>query len=322
MAHMVDRMIYSGQVPWHGLGIKLPETCDSDTLRNLVFDWHVYKRPVFAGETAAERATATTPPSYGFAPGWNALTRSDNGALLSIMPNSYSVVEYADALALLDAASEKGETKYITAGTLDEGRRGWALATIPSESREVAGAEVMPYLLLSTSHDGTQSLRVMFTPVYVVCNNTLTAALRSSKLSNTIVLHHTKNVTARLTEAETTIREAREYFGAFHAQALRFAAIRLGVSAFTQITERLFSDIENEPTDTVLDARRTCLALFRGEQRARDNAPGTKWAALNALTEYIDHYSVRRTVESRFKAVLFNDGARLRQKAFDLLLAA
>ena len=48
------------------------------------------------------------------------------------------------------------------------------------------------------SHDGSASIQAMFTPIRVVCNNTLDAALQLSK--NKISIRHTKNAKSRLNE--------------------------------------------------------------------------------------------------------------------------
>lgn len=54
------------------------------------------------------------------------------------------------------------------------------------------------YLFLTTSHDGSESITIAFTPVRIVCNNTLNAALNNC--SNTIKIKHTSNAQARLKE--------------------------------------------------------------------------------------------------------------------------
>jgi len=340
MAHMVDRMMYAGEVPWHGLGIQLPEVCDSTTLRDLVFDWNVLERPVSYETLTGERQEVKK---------YRALTRSDNGELLAIMPDTYGVVEYSDALSLLDAASASGETRYITAGTLAEGRRAWALATLPSQTFDVAGSELKPYLLMSTAHDGSRAIRVLFTGVYVVCNNTETAALmlagvgpgsKAKHVPNVLTVRHTKNAAAKVQQVAGIIASARDYFGAFHETALRLANERFTVAQCADMAEALFpmSDVEakrrrdgqHHAADgtSTSKARALIVDLFDGRQRAAACAPGTKWAALNAVTELIDHHARRRgatpgdLAEKRFEASLFGNGASMRQKAMDYLVAA
>jgi hypothetical protein len=55
--------------------------------------------------------------------------------------------------------------------------------------------------MLTTSHDGFGSITAAFTPVRVVCRNTLNAALRNN--SNAIKIRHTASANDRLKQAHT-----------------------------------------------------------------------------------------------------------------------
>lgn len=339
MAHQIesdDAMIYSRNTPWHGLGVRLPADADSDTLRREVFPWSAVRCGIAVDDLWQGGQTR---PERTFTEDFVGLRRDDNGSLLSVVPESYGVVQYADSLALLDAASKDGTTRYVTAGTLNGGRRAWALATLPSETIEVAGSELKPYLLLSTAHDMSRALRVLFTNIYVVCANTEGAALelagttpgRRKYLPNVLTLKHTRNAASNVFDAARVIAQARVYFGTFNETALRFANERISQDRVAGIVERLFPlPLAGEltriaPEDTAAaKARATVIDLFTGRKAhpSMDNAPGTKWAALNAVTEFLDHEQKRRGHESRFDAIMFGGGAAIRQEAVTLLLAA
>lgn len=343
MTHMVDRMMYAGEVPWHGLGIHLPETCDSETLKRLVFPWHVIE--------ATPQATAYAEESAGMVnvacSGYTARLRSDNHVVLAIVPKTNALIEYPEAFDVMNAASVDGSARFITAGTLDEGRRAWALATIPSAEFKVAGSLVKPYLLGSTSHDSSLAIRYHFTSTYVVCNNTLTGALaqagaqvggraRTKHLPNVLMLKHTSKAKERLQVAKALIAQATNYFGAFSERALFMVNQRFTTESMCALVRELFPTtaeqdvrlLKDGVASAAHDARRKVLYLFNGEQRAREQAPGTRWAAFNALTEYIDHHTKRRghtaseLAEARLDGIMFGSGAALRQQGLDLLLAA
>lgn len=333
--HLLDRMIYSGQVPWHGLGTKLDDLATFEDVRKVFCE--VKETP---GTFQALDGTFQATSKY------KNLVRTDSGKLLCIMPATYGVVQYADACSVLEAATQEGFTKYVTAGLLDEGRRAWALASIPSATFEVAGSEVKPYLLLTTAHDGSLAIRYHFTGVYVVCNNTLTAALaevgvqvgtraRTKYIPNVITLKHTKGVNDRLAIVRKLVEQATRYFGAFHERALVLVNQRYSTENMRTLAEQLFPVSEEQEhkrrqygeESAPHKARSTVLHLFSGAQRAANNAPGTKWAAFNAVTEYVDHHQKRRgqgteQAENRFDSILFTSGAQIRQNALDLLLAA
>ena len=71
MAHLVDSLAWTGDVPWHGLGRKLPENVAGDEMiRFAGLDWNVIPKPLFAG------LDETT--GYGVSvPGFKALVSSD-----------------------------------------------------------------------------------------------------------------------------------------------------------------------------------------------------------------------------------------------------
>ena len=59
------------------------------------------------------------------------------------------------------------------------------------------------YLFFITSHDGAASITTAFTPVRIILNNTLNAALRNH--SNAFKIRHTANAKERLEEAHKLI---------------------------------------------------------------------------------------------------------------------
>ena len=308
--HMVDRMLYAGEVPWHGLGEHV-EDCTADTVREIAFPWIVERKPLYL--------EGDPRPIEGF----DALTRSDNGYVLTVQPKTYQVVQYQKALEVLEAAAKDGGIRFASAGTLDKGRKGWALAYIPSAEFSVAGSEVKPYLLMSTAHDGTMNAQYHFTATYVVCNNTLTAALASA--TDGLRIRHTRNANRRIEDASALVAQARDFFGQFHQVALNLVARRMNAAQFTGFARELFPRTPAEERDGIqvsLHAHNVTKLYCLGRQRAASNAPGTRWAAYNAVTEYLDHHINRRTPDSRFKAIMFGDGAKVRQRALETLLAA
>ena len=140
MAHLVDSLAWSGQVPWHGLGTKLPENVTGeDMVRVAGLDWQVIPKPLFAG------LDETT--GYGVSiPGFKALVREDRPHVtLSVVSESYGIIQNADALTLLDAAVGEGSAAYHVAGALDEGQKfrsgGWR-RSLPQANAGVSAASL------------------------------------------------------------------------------------------------------------------------------------------------------------------------------------
>jgi len=88
---------------------------------------------------------------------------------------------------------------YETAGALGKGERIFITAKLPDYIKVGNDDLIEKYLFLTTSHDGTESITIAFTPVRIVCNNTLNAAL--GNCSNVLKIRHTSNAKAQLKEA-------------------------------------------------------------------------------------------------------------------------
>jgi len=340
MAHMIDRMMYSGLEPWHGLGRYQDEISFEDAKQVLCT---VSERTVsFSQHTGAIDGQYYEVPVDDY----KAIVRDDTGQCLCVQKKTYGVAQYVDQLDVLNAAAGEGLLRLKTVGLLDSGRRCFALADIPSAEVEVAGHAIKPYLLMSTSHDSSRLLRYLFTGIYVVCNNTETAALSQAGVKvggraeqryipNVIQIRHTSRVNERIATAKKLIGDAREYFGRFSEVALRLVNAEIGRREVRAMAQTLIPETENQREQYLkygiqsapIKAQAKIYYLFE-HGRASKAAPGTKWAAFNAVTEYIDHHtshrgqSDRAIAEARFEHSLFETGSKIRQRALDYLLAA
>lgn len=160
-------MMYAGDVPWHGLGTRLAEPATAEeAIREASLDYQV----------ELDRMTTSSGAPI---PRRKAVVRRDTGDVLGVVGNAFVPVQNRECFSFLDQVVADGEVCYHTAGALGRGERIWLLAKLPNEIRIKNSDDVTEkYLLLSNSHDGTSALRVFFTPIRVVCQNTLTLAER------------------------------------------------------------------------------------------------------------------------------------------------
>lgn len=325
MAHLVDSLAWSGDVPWHGLGRKLPENVTGEEMVRVAgLDWQVIPKPLFAG---LDEATG-----YGVSvPGFKALVREDRPHVtLSVVTESYGIIQNRDALTLMDAAVGEGSAAYHVAGALDEGRQVFLLAEVQTPGRmwTIAGEQHKPYLLVTTGHDGTRSLVCMFTAVRVVCNNTLSAALSDGR-SPRITIRHTRNAQERVKQATRVVAAARDYFRGFSETALALVKKHLSGDQAQAITERLFPaiNLDGKPTVTLglARARGKVLALFDGQRHSTDrNIAGNAWGFYNAVAADTDHNQRRRGgSEGRMRALTMSSATDdLKSNALRYLVAA
>ena len=207
------------------------------------------------------------------------------------------------------------------AGSLNGGRRVWVLATLPNHA-EVGGDQVRPYVLLMNSHDGSTAVIAATTPVRVVCMNTLNWGLERARQKFSI--RHTEQISRRVHEARRVLDLSIDYYEQFKATGNRLASERCSERQLQKVLDELYpSGTEDSVTDRTRKGReqvkKRIVDLFlRGETQG--NAPGSKWAAVNAIVEYGDwHRPIRRGGERFARAV--DDGGQ-KTRALELVIAA
>jgi phage/plasmid-like protein (TIGR03299 family) len=191
MAHNLHKnsMVYAGETPWHGLGVKLPANATWEKIAQLGGFYDVEKRDV---QGRRGRVIA----------GKKALVRTDTNAPLAVVSDAYCVVQFSEVAQTIVEAAQGVDAIFHTAGLLgDEGSRGWLLAELPKVIR-VKGdeSEIRPYLLGTAAHDGHHGVVIKNVATRVVCQNTLGVAMGEDSKFN-VSIHHTTNASKRLDEA-------------------------------------------------------------------------------------------------------------------------
>src|SRR6476659_1783755 len=157
---------------WHGLGqIVSDHPSSREALQFAGLDFEVAKLPNLhrlpdGKEVTSENSFFTY--------------RTDNQEILGDrLGSDYEVVQNKDAFSFFDAiVGHKEGILYETAGALGKGERIFITAKLPDYIRVGHDDLIEKYLFLTTSHDGSGSITAAFTPIRVVCNNTLTVALK------------------------------------------------------------------------------------------------------------------------------------------------
>lgn len=94
--------------------------------------------------------------------------------MLGVVGRNWQPLQNREAFRFFDPFVEAVAAEYHTTGSLKGGHCVWVLARLTGDPMSVAkGDTVERYLLLSNSHDGTAAINVRFTPIRVVCWNTL-----------------------------------------------------------------------------------------------------------------------------------------------------
>ncbi len=314
MSANVESMFYVGRTPWHGLGTELQEEDGYDLDKCRVssgLDWDA---------ELVGMETNENPPQL--VPEAKTVRRVTDKKILGVVGNKYKILQNSQAFNWFKPFLDTKEAVLHTAGSLDEGRRVWILAKINRSPLVVAqGDEVEKYLLLSHSHDGSLSIRPGFTPIRVVCSNTLAMA-HADKASKLLRVKHTEQAIPALETIRDTINLANLEFEAT-GEKYKLLANKGINSADLQKYIKLVLDIpENEKVSTRSKNIMSRIAeLFEnGRGNTLPSVKGTYWAAYNGVAEYLS-YDRGRNTDTRLNSLWFADSANVNKNALDVALA-
>ena len=313
MAHEVEKMAYAGDVPWHGLGTRVPNDISiDDMLVRSGLDWTVSKQPIFRQEILGLGEYAQT--QNFVIKDKVALMRDSDNTVLDIVGTKWNPVQNHEAFDFFNQYIEEGNMELHTAGSLMNGKLTWVLAKVNDTFDVVPNDPVESYLLFSNPHKFGHSLNIRFTPTRVVCNNTLQLAL--SKHATGVTLNHrskfnadeVKNTMGLVTDAMEVYKEASQFLAHKPASTVDM----------NDYFKHLFP--QKDLTKGNLPSRnhkKAMQALW--EQPGRDKGFGTWWHALNTVTYLYDH-EIGRNKESRLKSNWYGNAALEKRKAFNKAL--
>lgn len=110
------------------------------------------------------------------------------------------------------------------------------LARLPREYI-ISGERISPYLVFTTSHDGSGAVKVAITPIRVVCNNTLNLALKSA--SRSFSMMHTQSVQSKIQEAHDTLFRAENYMDKLGEEIEKLKTIKVTDNMVNEYIEQL-----------------------------------------------------------------------------------
>jgi len=327
MAHLITlrengfaETAFVGETPWHGLGQAIEQDASIDTWATQAgMDWTVEKTPVqYFGADDSQNL-------HSFS-GQNVLYRSDTKAPLSVVSDRYHAVQPRDVLEFFRNLVDVGGFKIQVAGTLQGGKKLWALAETGRYADVAKDDTVGGYLLLSTSCDRSLATTARFTSVRVVCNNTLQMALRKSQSQGVVSFTHLSRFDP--VALQSKLMGAVGSFGTFMEMANHLQAQQMNAKAAEAFLAALIAPISQVKASAgqVVDITKNrtyakILSLFDGEAKGAEMVGHTKWGMLNAVTEYYDHHLPSRSNDTRLDSAWFGKGDRVKNNALELLTA-
>lgn len=311
MAHEIEmigdvaQMAYVGDVPWHGLGTRVPADLTPDQMLEAAgLNWTVEKVPAYV-------AINDEPVAIG----QSALIRSLDNKILDVVSDDWNPVQNETAFDFFNEYVQAGDMEMHTAGSLKGGQIVWGLAKIKESFELFKGDKIDAYLLFSNFHKYGFSTDVRFTPIRVVCNNTLTLSL-NSKVERMVKISHRKtfdpgNVKEMLgiaTDKLAKYKEMAAFLGSKKAKG----------EDIVEYFKRVFpvTGANENKTKEVSKNAQTALDILHSQPGA-NFAEGTWWQPFNAVTYMTDHL-VGRSADTRLSSSWYGSNKNLKTKALEL----
>lgn len=300
----------STEKAWHNLGIIVDKAMTSDEAIKLAnLDYTVEIKPLFAEIEGVGKIEV---------PNKFATVRTDKNLALGVVGARYTTVQNKDAFKFFDEIVGGKHAMFETAGVLGIGERIFVSAKMPNVIR-IAGTDDLTevYVLLTSSHDGSGSIIAAVTPVRVVCQNTLNAALKNTV--SRVCIRHTSSAEGRLAEAHkllgishTYINDVNEMFNSLAKKSITDAQVK-------KLVEELFKS-EKEDSTRINNIREAVMAsYFSGV--GQNKIIGTAWGAYNGITHYLDHVQSYKTGDVKFDSLMNGASAKVANDAFGKLIA-
>jgi len=337
MAHELEtneqgqaRMFYAGQAPWHGLGKRVEsEVTSEEALKLAQLDWEVEKRPIFTRGTAEIDGIPVIGEEIDT---HQAIFRKQDNKLFGVVGAGYEIIQNHEAMSFLDTLTGEGLAMFHTAGSMFEGRRVFVSCKLP-DSIQVGPDQVDKYLVALWGHDGTMAYHIKWTPIRVVCWNTASAAfgIRGGKVQATdcVTIKHTTHWRDKTDEVREILDLTNVYYTRLEECFNKLIATPMNVTEFDGFAKKLYPDEQKKGQDKPIDRSKTREQLksnwFDGIGLDHPDVKNTRWAAWNAVTEYIDHdrkYYEGKTggvADIRMNSVIWGQGSQIKKKALDLL---
>lgn len=351
MATTAIRPTEAKQVSWQQFGENFKEAVTiEEAISRAGLDYNVEAEPLIRVPQEVIDAIMNGQP-FDFQPTANniitshkATFRTDSGNNFGVVGSGYGIVQNSKAFEFINFIKEvSGETPMIeTAGSLGYGERMFVSCRLGADSYLNGNTDaVRNYVVFCNSHDGSGAVMAFFTPIRVICQNTLNMAIKGAV--NKVVFKHTKYVNNRLDwEIEENRRKALEVFSksvqfskVFMDRMLDLKAQKVTADEVRDITAKMYltpkqfidyraNNFNLDGVDELSTRTKNQVLQLRDAIDfgvGQDSNRGTKLWLLNGLTTMLHNEKSWKSGADEFASLMEGDGAKKVQKMYDLLAA-
>ena len=265
--------------------------------------------------------------------------------VLATVGKEWTAIQSKDLGKMLDPISEKFPVE--TVGAIGNGEK--IFLSMDAGASTIAGEDHELYWLVTDHRDGTGALSIAFTPVRVVCQNTLITGLRSAKVS--VSLKHNKSIQTdasfyldifnqmaktqenvvnamnSMTKSTLNERQVQSVMTSAYPTASKPTRLKLSANITaddvpSNVWQRILNDKKEQKeewekrqsrVDKVKDGAMERLDVFNQEF---PNLANTPWAVYNAIVETEDY----RRGHDKSGTALFGGRAEAKARAFNKAL--
>ena len=306
---------------WHRLGTVTEGAMTAEEALSLasLSGWNVRKISLTGTEITDSGASILEIPGHYATVRSNPKTGETEP--LGVVGSKYTPVQNEENCTFINTMLDVSGAVYDTAGSLKGGRRVFVTMKLPGGIRIAGVDDIDLYIAATNSHDGSSAFTIMVTPIRVVCQNTLDWALAGARRK--ISFSHTPGAKDRISRARSALGILHNHCEVFEQDAERLINEQMAMDELKAICDRLWP-IDDEPTvrsKNIHDKRLTTIEELFENAETQSNIRGTRWAGIQAIGEYVDHFAPAANADVRATRVLIGSAEELKQKAHAFITA-
>lgn len=298
MSANIDSMLYVKEVPWHGLGhrYEVAPSTPQEIIEGAELGWRVAAAPMKTD-------------LHDHVMNYNTIYREDTQGILGVVNKANISLTQNEEMFNAFATIIGKEVITDTAASIDAGRKVFGCFKIP-DTYKILDDDVEHYFVVVNEHlkcDG--KVTILNTPIRVVCQNTLTAALNSSTAKIRIPLSTDPDINASL--ADKIIRSGGMAIDVLSQRAEKLVGEKISRSYVDKMLEELFPYIEVKEGDTSMHDKANEKVDLMRETFVNDclgadnlsNYRDTKWGIMQGVFDFAQHYytNVDKTYDLNYR---------------------
>ena len=313
---------------WHGLGVQVGHIMTAaEAMCEANLCWEVEKHPLYRtvktiGETGEVTEVFQKIESH------MENRRMDTGVTMGFVGKDYECVQNEHCFDFFDNIVGSKEAIFETAGALHQGQVVFITAKLPRDIVVAQDDVLNNYIALVTSHDMSLALTAFFTPVRIVCNNTLNMALQNCQ--NKVYMKHTVGIRENMFSAAKMMGLSSKYMDKLEEVLKYLYDKQISNKDLEHVLKQTFLNKEQlrllaETSDAEVSTRKENMILevmkYYEEDPTQQKIQGKAYGIYNAITGYFQNVKDYSSDELKMKNIVMQGTAwGYAQKAVNALL--